>query len=255
MLNELDMDWLVDLLVTMAELAGQQMSAIAAALLAEDLAHYPRPVLSVALHRVRTEHVGRLTLKAIIDRIDEVKGRPESDEAWATVLRSFDERDTVAWNEEMIQAALVARVVFDRGDKFGARMAFKNAYERLVREAREQGRMPVVTVSEGWDLQRRAAAIEQAVKLGHISQSQAADFLPAPEPVIDPVLLLGKQCVKRLHIPPDDLAQLRAQRDETASAIFKNKEAMSRRVTDAAAEQTALKVQAQAQYDQYTAPI
>lgn len=60
----------MDQLAATAELLGQQMRATAAALLAEDLADYTRPVLSSALKRVRTECAGKLTPKVIIEAID-----------------------------------------------------------------------------------------------------------------------------------------------------------------------------------------
>lgn len=182
MLNEKDLDWLIDQLAATAELLGQQMSPAAAMMLAEDLAEYPRPALAAALKRVRTECTGKLTPKVIIEAIDAAMGRPGSNEAWATALQALDERNTVVWTEEMAQAWEVARPVVQGGDEIGGRMAFKDAYERLVRAARDERRTPVVTVSVGWDAEQRAAAVEKAVKIGYMPGDQAVrlGYMPLP---------------------------------------------------------------------------
>ena len=173
MLNEQELDWLIDQLAATAELLGQQMSPAAAMMLAEDLAEYPRPALAAALKRVRTECTGKLTPKVVIEAIDAAMGRPSANEAWATALSANDERNTVVWTEEMAQAWEVARPVVQGGDEIGGRMAFKDAYERLVRAARDERRTPVVTVSVGWDAEQRAAAVEKAVKIGYMPGEQA----------------------------------------------------------------------------------
>lgn len=173
MLNEQDAAWLIEQLAATSELLGQQMSATAVMMLAEDLMGYDRLLLAAALRRVRDEHSGRLTTKAVIERIDAVTGRPGANEAWAMALQALDERKTVVWTEEMAQAWQVARPVVKGGDEIGGRMAFKDAYERLVRVARDERRMPVVTVSVGWDAELRAAAVEKAVKIGYMPGGQA----------------------------------------------------------------------------------
>src|SRR3546814_7492643 len=60
-------------------------------------------------------------------------GRPGADEAWALAYRAADEAETVIWTEETAQALAAAWPVLQAGDKVGARMAFKGAYDRLVR--------------------------------------------------------------------------------------------------------------------------
>jgi len=146
-MNDKDMVWLVQQIVGTAELLGQQITPTAAAMLAEDLDSYPLEVLAKALSRVRTEHTGRLTPKAIIDRIDEAMGRPAANEAWSVAMGAMDERNTVVWTDEMAQAWTVAQPIAQAGDMVGARMAFISAYERLVRTAREERRLPAVSVS------------------------------------------------------------------------------------------------------------
>lgn len=161
--------WLVQQLMATAELLGQQMTPTAAAVLAADLSTYPQPVIAHALSRVRAEHGGRLTGKAILDRIDDAVGRPTAHEAWAIALTSLDERATVVWSNEMSDAWLLAGPLARAGDKFGARNAFVSAYERIVRAAKDAKALPTVTVSIGWDSQARDAAIEKALSIGYVS--------------------------------------------------------------------------------------
>lgn len=220
MLNDHDLDWLIKQLIGTSELLGQQVSPTAAAMLADDLCCYPRDVLARALSRVRTEHTGRLTPKAIIDRIDEAMGRPGANEAWAMALNALDERKTVVWTVEMSEAWGVARDVAAEGDLVGARMAFIGAYERLVRTAREERRLPEVMVSIGWDGEQRSTAIEKAVQLGYLSQEKAAEHLPALgfTPGFQPIALLTGDVQAAVDAPPDVRARLAKLRDELAAA-------------------------------------
>lgn len=220
MLNDHDLDWLIKQLIGTSELLGQQVSPSAAAMLADDLCGYTRDVLARALSRVRTEHTGRLTPKAIIDRIDEAMGRPGANEAWAMALNALDERQTVVWTAEMSEAWGVARDVAAQGDLVGARMAFIGAYERLVRTAREERRLPEVTVSIGWDGEQRAVAIEKAVQLGYLTQEKAAEHLPALgfTPGFQPVALLAGDVQAAVDAPPEVRARLAKLRAELVAA-------------------------------------
>jgi len=220
MLSDHDLDWLIKQLIGTSELLGQQVSPAAAAMLADDLCCYPREVLARALSRVRTEHTGRLTPKAIIDRIDEAMGRPGANEAWAMALNALDERKTVVWTAEMSEAWGVARDVAAEGDLVGARMAFIGAYERLVRTAREERRLPEVMVSIGWDGEQRTAAIEKAVQLGYLSKEKAAEHLPALgfAPGFEPVALLTGDVRPAVDAPSDVRARLAKLRAELAAA-------------------------------------
>lgn len=99
-------------------------------------------------------------------------GRPEENEAWAQSLVSRDERETVVWTEEMAQAFYVARPLLESGDEVGARMAFKDAYARLVGAARAANRPAVWSVSAGWDAERRQIAVSKASAAGLLSGPQ-----------------------------------------------------------------------------------
>ena len=216
MLNHDDLTWLARQLSATAELLGQELKPNAAAMLAEDLAVFDRNTLAAALQRVRTEHTGRLTLKVILDRIDELAGRPAANEAWALASQALDERMTIVWTGEMSDAWSVARPLAASGDMVGARMAFISSYERLVRTARDERRLPRTWVSLGWDAEGRAAAVEKALALGYVSPQQAQQMLPNQQPSIafNPVALLTGRVEAAAGASPETrkrLAELRAE--------------------------------------------
>lgn len=99
-------------------------------------------------------------------------GRPEENEAWALSLTSRDEQETVVWTEEMAKAFHIALPMLEGGDEIGARMAFKDAYSRLVAEARADSRPAKWNVSAGWDVARRTVAIERATVAGLLEGPQ-----------------------------------------------------------------------------------
>jgi hypothetical protein len=107
----------------------------------------------------------------IIGRLDRADGRPGAEEAWAMAVGCQDEAVTVVWTEETSRAMGLCRPILLAGDEVGARMAFREAYERLVAEARSARRPVAWSVSLGMDPEGRRVAIEAA---------QAAGLLPAP---------------------------------------------------------------------------
>lgn len=250
-------DWLTEQVMATAELLGGELKPAAAAIMAEDLSVYPQDVAKKALRRVRTEHTGRLTLKAIIDRIDEAVGRPSANEAWSIAITALDERKTVVWTSEMSQAWGVAHPIAQQGDIVGARMAFIGAYERLVRTARDERRLPEVTVSLGSDASDRALAVEKAVQLGYMPAKvaqQYQQYLPAPEsfsPGFNPVAMLTGRIEAAKDAPPEIKARLRQMREEIASADQRRQAERTRQVAADAAELAARKAEIQRRVDGY----
>jgi len=164
-----------------AELTGTELSKHAVLALEAELGRYPEDVALAALDRCRKELTGRLTLAAIIERINEHDGRPASDEAWATAVRADDENETVVWTDETRRAMSVARPLLELGDKVGARMAFRDAYQRFVNDARAD-RVPVSwSASLGWDAERRREVLTDAVAYGLLPSSFATGLMPAPK--------------------------------------------------------------------------
>lgn len=173
MLSSDEKSQLVDALCVTAEAMGTTLSAGAAKMMVDDLSMFRVGDLVTALRACRHEVTGRLTLAAIMQRVQAADGRPGKDEAWSIALASNDEFDTVVMTEEILLAMVAAQPILSLGDKVGARMAFMSAYERLVSDARQQFKPTQWSVSIGFDPQRRVMAIEQAVLMKRLTSDAA----------------------------------------------------------------------------------
>lgn len=118
------------------------------------------------------------TPNGIAARCKLLDGRSDENEAWAVALTSRDERETVVWTSEMAEAFAVARPLMTSGDEVGARMAFKDAYKRLVNEARSFNRPVRWSVSAGWDAGRHQRAVQDAVNAGLLEGPKQRLALP-----------------------------------------------------------------------------
>lgn len=103
-------------------------------------------------------------------------GRPGADEAWA-MLPYQDEAASVVMTDEMAEAFGIAQEV---DDKNGARMAFRDAYNRIVERNKRAGVPPRWFASLGHDQNGREIVLQEAVRLGRISHSYAVGLLPPP---------------------------------------------------------------------------
>lgn len=183
-----EMEILLTALGATAEIMGTQLEPRPLMIMAEDLSDYALPDVLNALKRCRREVKGRLTLADIIERIDSSDGLPGAEEAWALMSRPED--DTVVITEEMAEAMQFARPLLNEGDKIAARMAFKDAYLRTVRESRDNHRKPKWFVSLGHDKQSRAQPIADAIQHGKLTLNHAIGLL-APEAKAEVLQLTG----------------------------------------------------------------
>lgn len=108
----------------------------------------------------------------------EMAGVPGPDEAWAICYPLTDERRTVVITDAMRDAWALAWPVLHSGDEVGARVAFKDAYKRLIQSS---------TTAPRWELQlgtcmeSRAEAIRLAVDAGRLPvRALEVHQLPAP---------------------------------------------------------------------------
>jgi len=165
------------------------LTSVAARVLAQDLASYPEEQVLGALVRCRRELKSRITLAAILERLED--GRPGPEDAWAIVARALsDESCTIVWSEEM-------RVAFDGlsfiNDKVAARLAFKERYLRLVEQARRQGEAPRWSISLGHDPGGREGPIRAALQKGWLRLEDVHELLPAPQTTGAIVPMIRKQ--------------------------------------------------------------
>lgn len=167
---------IIDMLAVTAELCGTTLKENALAVMAKDLERYPLPAIEAALAKVRMS--GRFTLSAVAEAIAEQDGRPGADEAWAIAVNASDESATVVWTEEIAEAFAAAKPVLDVGDKIGARMAFRAAYERIVEEARKAAAPTVWKVSLGFDSTKRVEALTRAVERKRLPATSLQHCLP-----------------------------------------------------------------------------
>lgn len=157
-----------------AELTGTNLSETAIQVLLDDLARYPEHQVLGALSRCRRELKGRLTIADILSRLDD--GRPGVEEAWAMAPKS--EAETVVWTEEMSQAMAAASDLLESGDSIGARMAFKEVYQKLCQQARDRCIPVSWSASLGWDVAGRESALTAAVIAGRLTTDQAKIYIP-----------------------------------------------------------------------------
>lgn len=191
MLSDREQEDLVKGLMATAEVIGDQLRPTAAAYMVQDLSCYSLAVLERALAGCRRELKGRLSLGAVLERIDD--GHPSPNEAWAVAIQAADERNTVVWTTLTQQAWNTALPLVQAGDKIAARPAFLETYARLLKDARA-ARLPAsYTPSLGFDLTSRNAALTDAVSKGLLAHDQVSDHLQltAPTPPFNPVALLA----------------------------------------------------------------
>lgn len=106
-------------------------------------------------------------------------GRPGPEEAWASMPKGERiEEDTVVWCEEERTAYDACRSLLLDGDLIGARMAFKERYERELSKARSENKAVHWSISAGYDMEQRFSALASAVQDRRISLDNALNFIP-----------------------------------------------------------------------------
>ena len=100
-----------------------------------------------------------------------------ADSAWAICVSSFDESATVVWTQEIADARKAAKIIWDIGDKVGARMAFIGTYNAILGRL-PPGAIPKWRLSPGSDPEQRLEAVQRAQSMGLISPQQAHKLLP-----------------------------------------------------------------------------
>lgn len=215
MLADHEQDKLVDLLVVTAEVIGDQLSLNAALYMVQDLDFYPLPVLEKALASCRRELKSKLSLAAVLERIDD--GHPAPNEAWAVAIQAADERATLVWTTITQQAWNVARPLVEAGDKIAARPAFLEAYARLLKEARAERQVATFTPSLGFDASTRSAVLSEAVTKGLLQHEAVSQHLQlaAPAPTFNAVALLAG----KVEAAPGANEKIRARLEEMAREL------------------------------------
>ena len=151
---------------------------------AEDLADISREALALAFVKVRREYeYPKLPPVSYIRKMagagPHADGRPGPEEAWARMPKGDRmEEDTIVWTEEERAAYFACRPLLIDGDQIGARMAFKERYEKELAQARSQARTAEWTISAGFDVEQRLSALASAVQEKRINLDAAIQFVP-----------------------------------------------------------------------------
>jgi hypothetical protein len=165
---------------------GQPLSATARAMFFRALAGHELGAVRTALDaHVRDPQRGRFApvpadILAHLLEAEADDGRPGHDEAWAIAVRGTDEAATIVWTEEIAEAWGAARPVMAMGDEVGARMAFREVYDRLVAAARASRKPVRWSASLGHDPEGRERALAEAARLGRSIDDPIGTALPAP---------------------------------------------------------------------------
>jgi len=211
-----------------AELMGQTISPTASAVMGGDLEQYPIEVVLEALGNLRREAKGRFSLAAVIEQIEKLTpdGRPGADEAWAMIPR--DEYTSAVLSDEMLCALGIAQPLLDEGDQVAARMAFKEAYIRMVGENKRNGVAVRWIPSLGFDKEGREAALNTAVRLGRVGADHAGGLL-APSQAVAMLESNGKKLAiehkQELKMPPEQHERNKHRIAEMVRNLAKGKSA------------------------------
>ena len=119
--------------------------------------------------------------------IDPSDGRVGSDVAWSMIPHS--ESESTAWTDEIAGAYGVCLALINQGDLTAARMAFREEYNRLVKQARIEEKEVKWIVSLGEDESGRESAIIKARELNTSTpnkKSQKRIFCEAKPKLIEP---------------------------------------------------------------------
>jgi hypothetical protein len=177
-------DWLVNEITVLGEAFGEGLTAERQAIYGEALADIDTDRLRTAFRRARYElrwfpkiaelrELARAPLSGADDR------RPGPEEAWARMPKGERmEDDSIVWCEEERVAYAACRSLLLEGDLIGARMAFKERYERELAASRSQETPVRWSVSAGYDVDSRLVTLASAVEEKRISLEYALNFVP-----------------------------------------------------------------------------
>jgi hypothetical protein len=178
------LEWINDELTILAETFGEPVTEQRQEIYCSGLADIPQEQLRIAFRRARYELKWfpklaelRELAGALRPMLDD--GRPGPEEAWARMPKGERmEEDSVVWSEEERSAYGACRSLLVVGDQIGARMAFKERYEKELAEARFHGQPVRWTMSVGYDVEHRLTTLVTAVQEKRLSVESALNFVP-----------------------------------------------------------------------------
>jgi hypothetical protein len=178
-------EWIHNELTTLAEAFGEPLTDQRQDIYFGGLADLPQDQLRIAFRRARYELKWFPKLAELrglagtpADALSD--GRPGPEEAWARMPKGERiEEDSVVWCEEERIAYGACRSLLLEGDLIGARMAFKERYEKEISGARSQAKPVRWSMSAGYDIERRLSTLADAVEQKRLSLESALNFVSA----------------------------------------------------------------------------
>lgn len=173
-------EYLTELISATSEVIGAPLKPTAVMIMVEDLSEHAFGDIKTALNLCRKECKSRLTLADIMERMPNVARLPSADEMFAQIAEwCLDGTKTFVLPEIAFRACEETNGgVYDAlmaGDRTGARMAYKGAYERLAK-AHTGGLNYVIRI--GTDRTHSEETILNAIKQGQLERRKAHAVLP-----------------------------------------------------------------------------
>jgi hypothetical protein len=168
----------------LGEAFGEPLTAERQAIYASSLSDIPPDDLRLAIRRAIKElkwfpKVAELRELACASSIGS-DGRPGPEEAWASMPKGERmEDDSVVWCEEERIAYGACRSLLLEGDLIGARMAFKERYEKELADAHSEGRAVHWSMSAGYDVEHRLSTLATAIEQKRLTLESALKFVSA----------------------------------------------------------------------------
>ncbi len=178
------LDWINDQLTILAEAFGETLTEQRQEIFCSGLADIHQNQLQSAFRRARYELKWFPKLAELRELAGAFPGaandgRPGPEEAWARMPKGERlEDDSIVWCEEERNAYGACRSLLLDGDQIGARMAFKERYEKELAEARAQGRPVRWVISPGYDIEHLLTTLATAVQEKRVSLNSALNFVP-----------------------------------------------------------------------------
>ena len=147
---------------------GKVLSENAMGMIFEDLEPYSLHTVKKALAHHRTVCKFAPTLADIIAIINPVIHSQQhigADEAWAIAKTGMNDRNSLVATKEIIAAIAVAYEVYSQRDENPARMAFRDAYNRIIRTTADP---PKWFLSRGDDRLQTFNVVQEAIQLGRL---------------------------------------------------------------------------------------
>jgi hypothetical protein len=168
----------------MAEAFGERLTEERQEIYCAGLADVPQDRLDTAFRRARYElkwFPKLAELRELAGALQSASndGRPGPEEAWARMPKGERmEDDSVVWCEEERVAYGACRSLLIDRDLIGARMAFKERYEKELATSRAEGRPVRWIMSAGYNMEQRLTTLATAIQEKRLSMETALNFVP-----------------------------------------------------------------------------